>query len=182
MNSAAFQFQTAWVVITGAPSSGKTSVIDVLAARGYATQPEAARMWIEQELATGRSIDDINKDILAKQNGIIETGLRLHAALDRNRLTFMDRGIVDSLSYLRMSGINTATAHEKALIYHYKAVFIFDRLPVVQDNVRTEDDKTAATLDRLIEEDYRALGYAPIRVPVMGVEARAEYILQRLTP
>jgi predicted ATPase len=137
-------------------------------------------MWIENTLQSGLSLQEINKDIAAKQNGIIQTGLALHAAIPTDRLTFMDRGIPDSISYLRLAGINTAEAHKSAMIYHYRAVFIFDRLPIVQDEVRNESDEVAANLDALLEQDYRALGYSPIRVPVMPVAKRADFMLKTL--
>ena len=36
-------------VITGGPGVGKTTVVEILARRGYAIVPEAARMIIEEE-------------------------------------------------------------------------------------------------------------------------------------
>ena len=36
-------------VITGGPGVGKTTVVEILARRGYAIAPEAARMIIEEE-------------------------------------------------------------------------------------------------------------------------------------
>ena len=180
MNSADFQKQTNWIVITGAPSSGKTSVIDELMRCGYHAQPEAARMWIENALQSGLSLQQINNDIAAKQRGIIQTGLALHAAIPIDQLTFMDRGIPDSIAYLRLARLDTAEAQKSAMIYHYRAVFIFDRLPVVRDDVRSESDEVAAKLDVLLEEDYRLLGYSPVRVPVMPVAERANFMLKTL--
>jgi predicted ATPase len=47
--STPFRVQTNWHVITGAPSSGKTTLIDQLAAKGFRTVPEGARLYIERD-------------------------------------------------------------------------------------------------------------------------------------
>jgi predicted ATPase len=56
--STPFEVQTNWHVITGAPCSGKTTLIDQLANQGFQTVPEAARQYFEQEMASGRTIDE----------------------------------------------------------------------------------------------------------------------------
>ena len=50
-----FRVQTTWHVLTGAPSSGKTTLIDQLAGRGFQTAAEVARVYMERELAKGRT-------------------------------------------------------------------------------------------------------------------------------
>lgn len=40
--------QTAWCVLTGAPSCGKTTVLKALESLGYTSVPEAARAYIEK--------------------------------------------------------------------------------------------------------------------------------------
>ena len=57
-----FKVNTNWYVITGAPCSGKTTLIDNLADLGYNTVPEAGRKYIENELAKGRSLDEVRQD------------------------------------------------------------------------------------------------------------------------
>jgi predicted ATPase len=59
-------------------------------------------------------------------------------------------------------------------------VFLFERLDLVKDPVRSEDSRTAARIERLIEAAYRELGYAIVRVPVLPIPARTEFILARL--
>ena len=49
--STPFRVQTNWHVITGAPSSGKTTLIDQLADKGFQTVPEGARQYLEREVA-----------------------------------------------------------------------------------------------------------------------------------
>ncbi|MBU6475290.1 MAG: ATP-binding protein [Alphaproteobacteria bacterium] len=179
-NTLDFKYKTNWCVITGAPSSGKTSVIDALKARGFAVENEVARELIELALRGGRDLRDVRGDVADLQRGILEVALAREMELDPHATVFLDRGIPDSLTYLRLAGLDVFAAAAVARLFRYRAVFIFDRLPVVQDNVRTEDAALAEKIDKMLEEDYRSAGYAPVRVPVMPVAARADFILERL--
>ena len=48
------------------------------------------------------------------------------------------------------------------------------------DPVRSEDAQTADRIERLIESVYRSLGYTMVRVPVLPIPARIEFLLARL--
>lgn len=170
--------KTNWCVITGAPSSGKTSVIEALAKRGYSVMGETARELIEQGLATGQALADIRKDAVALQRNILALSLEREESLDPKTLTFLDRGLPDSITYCRLAGIDTGEAKLFSGLFRYQAVFIFDRLPIVKDSVRTEDDALADMIDQALEQDYRSVGYHPIRVPVLSVAERTDFVLE----
>lgn len=174
--------KTNWCVITGAPSSGKTSVIEELAKRGYAIQNEIARELIEECIRHGMTLDEVRGMEHAKelQQRILKLKSAREMALDPKTLIFSDRGTPDSITYFRLAGLDTALAVKAARVFRYRAVFILDRLPVQKDGVRNESEEQAQALDRMIEEDYRALGYAPVRVPVLPIPDRADFILARL--
>lgn len=175
-----FKYKTNWCVITGAPSSGKTSVIQELDHRGFKVQHEVAREVIENDISHGRSLAEIRQDIKGLQDNILETGHEQETELDVKATVFLDRGLPDSISYLRLAKLDDSKARAASLIYHYRAVFIFDMVPFVEDGIRTEDAAAAAALDRQLEADYRSLGYAPIRVPVMDVVKRADFLVENL--
>jgi predicted ATPase len=65
-----FKVQTGWHVITGAPSAGKSTLVDQLAGRAFQTVPEAGRICIERELARGFTIPEIRENIAAIQTAI----------------------------------------------------------------------------------------------------------------
>lgn len=175
-----FKYKTSWVVITGAPSSGKTSVIRELAHLGYAIQGEVARELIEISMNHGRTLEEIRRDVAALQSSILEVTIAREMGLDPEMRIFMDRGLPDSITYLRLAGLDGMEARALSALFQYQAVFIFDRLPVIKDNVRTESDALANKIDKMLEEDYKSAGYAPIRVPVMPVGERADFILKHL--
>ncbi len=175
---AMLQRNTKWIVITGAPSSGKTSVINDLRARGYAIEPEVARKYIEACLAQGLSMMDIRKDHgHMLQSQILRLKQERESALDPAACVFMDRGLPDSVTYFRIAGMDTAIAEQASRTFSYAAVFLFDRLPLVDDGIRVEDARQADEIDRMLMQDYKALCYAPVRVPVIPVEDRTDFIL-----
>lgn len=176
-----FETETSWIVITGAPSSGKTSVIDALTSRGYAVQGEVARELIEECLRHGLSLADVKADGGKQlQADILRIKTSREKQLAPLDTVFMDRGMADSISYFRLAGLDTNAAMAACRHFRYRAVFIFDRLPVIRDGVRSEDEAAAMQIDVMLEADYRSLGYVPVRVPVMPIAARTDFILKTL--
>ena len=116
----------------------------------------------------------------ALQQTILDLKSAREAELDPAEVVFLDRGLPDSLAYFRLAGLDVAAAMQASRQNRYDAVFLFDRLPIVQDGVRVEDEAMAAHIDEMLMQDYRALGYDPVRVPVMPVEKRADFILNFL--
>lgn len=175
-----FKVKTNWCVITGAPSSGKTSVIDELVRRGYQTEPEVARDLIEECLQRGMKIEQVRARNDWLQNEILRLKLERESKQDPDQLIFLDRGIPDSLTYLRIAGLDLSAAKTAAQAFRYRAIFIFERLSLVKDGIRTESDEIAQSIDLALEQDYRDLEYSPIRVPVMSIADRADLILDTL--
>lgn len=174
----AVSIQTNWCVITGAPSSGKTSVIDELKRRGYATDNEIARELIEKLMALGKSLADIrNQDSVQElQRNILKVKMEHEAALDPQETVFMDRGTGDSITYFRRAGLDPVTAMTACEKFRYRRVFLFDRLPLKKDNIRTESDEDAADIEKSLKSDYEDLGYKVVRIPVLPVAERADLV------
>lgn len=174
--------QTSWIAITGAPSSGKTSVIDELALHGYAVQAEVARAYIEEKLALGQSLDDVRgpAHVQAMQREIFARAFALEEQEDPARLVFLDRGLPDLFAYYRLVGLDAAELREAVQKFRYRAVFLLDRLPLKHDDVRSEDDAAAQQLENMFLADYKAVGYDVMRVPVLPVGARCDFILRKL--
>jgi len=54
--------QTNWIVISGAPSAGKTTLIEQLDILKFNTALEPTRLYMDQEFAKGKNVKDIRKD------------------------------------------------------------------------------------------------------------------------
>lgn len=176
----AFREVTNWHVITGAPSCGKTTLIDQLTGRGFPTVEECARRFIEREMSSGRSIADIHDHGAALQRRLLDVKLDVEASLPPAHTEFLDCAVPGSIAWYRLFGLNPNDALRHCFRHRYASVFVLDPLPLAADGLRFEDDTFTEFLDEWIERDYLALGYAPIRVPVMAPEDRLSYLLDRI--
>lgn len=168
---------TRWCVITGAPSSGKTAVILQLERQGCRVVHEAARAYIEEELNKGRTLQKIKADPLNFERRILLRKIDVEAHLPAAERLFLDRAVPDSIAYFRFEGLDSTEPERQSRLTRYHQIFFFDRLQFKRDPVRSESDRSAECLERLIEVGYRELGYDPIRVPVMSVAKRARFVL-----
>jgi predicted ATPase len=172
------RIETNWHVITGAPCSGKTSVIDLLGASGHWVVPEAARACIDRQLSRGATLASLKTDPLAFERHILRRKLAVEKALPPHRNIYFDRAVPDSIAYYRIEGLNPEEPLQASRTVSYRRVFLFERLPFEKDAVRVEDQQLAARIEWLLEESYTGLGYSVVRVPVMSIEQRAAFILQ----
>jgi len=179
--STPFGVQTNWHVITGTVSSGITTLIDQLADRGFQTVPEAARQYIEREMAKGRTIDEIRENPAALQRSLNDMMLRIEHGLRANDVLFLDRAFPDALAFCRANGLNPNEILADCFHHRYASVFLLDRFPVEQDGVRFHDDVTADLIDEWLARDYSALGYCVVRVPVLSPQERLAFVLERLS-
>ena len=171
---------TKWSVITGAPCSGKTAVVHMLEQRGYNVVHEVARAYIDGELLKGKTVTEIKTDEWAFERHILMEKVRIESTLKKDEIIFFDRGVPDSIAYYKLNGLDATEPFQKSHGVRYQNVFLFERLKFLTDPVRSEDEKTARRLGRLIKESYQALGYDLIHVPLLSVEARIEFILKHL--
>jgi predicted ATPase len=179
--STPFGVQTNWHVITGAPCSGKTTLIDQLADQGYQTVPEAGRFYVEGEMAKGRTVDEIRENGVVSQRNVVDLQVRFERRLQVSEAVFLDRGSPDCLTYCRFLGLDPNPILAECFHHRYASVFMLDRFPFQQDGVRFEDDATAGLIDEWLVRDYGALGYSVVRVPVLSIQDRLTFILAKLS-
>jgi predicted ATPase len=171
---------TNWVVITGAPSSGKTTLIRALHKAGYRVVQEVARDVIAQKLCQGLTMEAIKADKHQFEREILMAKVLIEKTLPKKERIFFDRAIPDSIAYFMIAGLNPEEAVSHSTRKHYEKIFVLDPLAFKKDRIRTEGTEMVEKLDSLLEESYRMLGYDLIRIPVMPVGKRLEAVLQAL--
>jgi predicted ATPase len=179
--STPFRVQTNWCVITGAPSSGKSTLIDQLADKGFQTVPEGARLYIEREMARGRTIHEIRENMAALQRGIEAMQMSIERGLRATDAACLDRGIPDCLAWHRLFGLNPNEILPDCFHHRYASVFMLDPLPYQENGARFEDASIVGYLHEWHTRDYSALGYSVVRVPVLVPEERLAFVLERLS-
>ena len=177
--TSSFRVQTNWQVITGTTCSGKTTLINQLAERGYKIVPEAGREYI-QRVGKKFTSNMQREDGAAMTRGLTEILLRTESKLYAGDLLFLDRAFPDQLSYYRIHGIDPNEILADCFRYRYASVFMLERFPFAPDGVRYEDENTAKFLDEWHERDYRALGYDVVRVPAVPPGERAAFVIEKL--
>jgi predicted ATPase len=167
-------------VLTGGSRAGKSTVLNELERRGFVTVPEAAQIMIQESIDKyGAHPDDINEVEFLKT--ILLKRLELEEAA-KGDTVFIDRGIFDGIAYARFF---KAKVPEEFELFtdskRYHKVFLLEMLPTYeQTEVRRESPEMRETMHSLIKEAYAMVGYKLIFVPVLSVEERADFILQRI--
>ncbi|WP_438853989.1 AAA family ATPase [Agromyces sp. M3QZ16-3] len=171
---------TRWYVITGGPSSGKTTTVDLLRQRGYRTTIEESRHYIDLQRLGGHSVEETRSRQEEFQRNVLALQLAQEAELDPEEVVFLDRAIPDSLAYYRLLGLDPDPVLLEALVHvRYRKVFVMDLLPLHRDYARTEDAEDQHRIHDLLMEVYLSLPIPVVRVPVLPAEERVEFILAR---
>jgi predicted ATPase len=179
--TSAYKTQTNWHVITGAPCSGKTTLINLLASEGFQTIPEAAREYLEREMAGGRSLEEIRANDSTIAPVINRFQWETESQLQHDDTIFLDRAYPDCLSFFRLVGLDPNEILPKCFQHRYASVFILDRFPYKKDGIRKEGDAASDFLDEALFQDYEALGYDVVRVPILSPQDRMSFVLHRLS-
>ena len=175
-----FGVQTNWHVISGAPSCGKTTLINLLAARGVQVAPEGARIYLERELERGRSLEEIRSNSAGTERGIAEMQLEIERGLPHDDRIFLDRAVPDCLAWYRYFGLDPNELLRNCFHHRYASIFLLERLPLQPDGLRFRDDMLQVFSEQWHVRDYTALGYGITRVPVLPPEERLAFVLRLL--
>ena len=171
-----------FIVITGGPGAGKTTLIDALSAAGYDTVPEAGRGIIQDQVAIdGQALPWRDKALFAEMMLAADlASYRVEAARTKGPV-FFDRGLPDIAGYLTLSGLSVPehVARAIALCRYADAVFICPPWPEIYagDTERKQSLGEAVRTYEAMRAIYPRYGYALIEVPRLPVAERVGFIL-----
>ena len=175
------QINNNWYVITGAPSSGKTTVIRLLEEKGYDVVYELARIYIDEEMAKGRILEQIRANELLFQEKILKFKIAYEKKLSGKKTIFFDRGIPDSDAYYQLQGFGEDDFLKKALAASsYKKAFLFEMIGYEKDYARIESKEQQEQLQKLLKNSYEKLDIPVLVVPKMPVQERLDFVLNNL--
>ena len=173
--------QTNWYVITGGPSTGKTTIIDLLEKKGYKTTIEHARHYIDTMHDDGQTVEEIRSNKRKFQLGVLDMQIEQEASLNKEDMVFLDRAIPDAQAYYQFLKLDYDEKLTKAIKeVSYKKIFILDRLPFTKDYARTENEEDQKNIHQLIIDVYKNLGFPIVFVPVLPPLERVKYLLNNL--
>lgn len=175
------KIKTRWYVITGGPGSGKTTTVNLLAARGYKTTIEHARHYLDTQRLDGKTIDEVRRNQREFQLGVLNMQIEQEQEISPQEIVFLDRAIPDALAYYKFLNLGEDSKLVAALKnVSYKKIFILDTLPLVNDYARTEDEAAQKKIHQLLTEVYESLPFPVVHVPVSSPQERVNFILKNL--
>ena len=173
------------IVITGGPSTGKSTVIKELKNMQFACFDEVSREIIKKAQQEG--IEQLFlADPLLFSRKLIEGRLRQYYEADKTGqpLVFFDRGIPDVNAYLRYIKQPVPDKFEKITREHPYDRLVFIMPPweeiYTNDAERYESFNQAQLIHNKLVNYYKELGYFLIFVPFGPVEKRVDYILDSI--
>jgi len=173
--------KTNWYVLTGGPSSGKTTTVNMLSERGYKTTIEHARHYLDTQRSIGKTVDEVRANKKKFQLGVLDMQIEQEKSIAPEDIIFLDRAIPDALAYYRFLNLDEDEKLLHALEkVSYKKIFILECLPLVKDYARKEDETAQKQIHQLITEVYNSFSFPVIHVPVYPPAERVDFILENL--
>jgi len=173
-----------FIVVTGGPGSGKTSLIDALQAQGYARSIEAGRAIIQdQMMIDGPALPWKDPELFAEAMLIWEMRSYRMAQSMAGPVIF-DRGVPDAIGYLRLLNRPIPSHfHEAARQFRYNpTVFIAPPWAEIftQDRERKQSFEEACRTFEAMVAVYSACGYSLVELPLAPVQERLSFLKSHL--
>lgn len=165
------------IVISGGPSSGKTTLIKELEKFGYHCFEEVSREIIEsQKIDSSVKTFDFEEIVFKKR---VE-----QYNMATSDIQFYDRSFIDGLAYMKMNRIKIPDSFQKICKKNsfYSTVFIcpFWAKIFENDSQRLENIEQAKEVYNNLREIYLEFGYKIAILPKGNVEERIKFIFDRL--
>jgi len=166
---------TNWCIITGAPRSGKTKIIERLAYCGYRTCPEIARLLID-DYNSNDSIEKCDFSTPLFEDIIFRTKVTAETNFCKDETVFFDRSPIDSIAFARLYNRPYKEYVDKITL-GYKKVFLMAHLDsYISDYATMENEQQSEKLTGLLIDAYQFFGYQLIKVPKMSIRDRVKFI------
>lgn len=170
-------------VVTGGPGAGKSTLITALADAGVRTFEEAGRAILRQQDAIGDPAHAA-RDPLAYAEAMLQWDMRSYAEAERHSgPVVFDRGVADTMGYLRLIGL-PVPAHigRAARLFRYADPVLVAppwREIYVHDAERNHAWELAVATHDEVRAVYVELGYAVVDLPLADVGTRVRFVLDR---
>ena len=170
-------------IITGAPGTGKTSIINELKKRGFHCINENSREIINEQLISGGDILPW-KNQVAFENKIANLRTQQYLSSPDDCVCFFDRSVIDGVAYLKTNKLEVTSeiySNIKKCNYN-KLVFYTPIWKKIyrKDNERKEEIEQAIKINNYIISVYQLKGYKMIEIPKISIKERANFIISKI--
>jgi len=169
------------VVVSGGPCAGKTSLVNLLGAKGFSTTPETARQLIADQQKTPDPIIPWTKpqefqDLLGKIN------IEKEKSLPEDGVLIMDRCAVDIIGFCNF--LKTEKPENWKEFFDnqkYDLIIIPEMLHKYKEDPQREYKKQEShDIHQAIKDLYTELGYSFLELPIAPIKKRAELVLEAI--
>lgn len=171
------------IVLTGAPGTGKSTIINLLMTKGYFCQEEISREIIKEAEKMGSKKLFLSQPILFSK---VVLGKRIiqyqQAKSNVKSHCFFDRGVPDITAYLNKNRIAYEETFKQATKkYTYDTVFIFPPWEQIYttDSERFETFEEAKQLHHALLEEYKKTHENIIIVPFGTPQERLDFVIKK---
>ncbi len=169
-------------MLTGCSGGGKSTLLDALSNRGFATVSEPGRRIVEYEIVgDGKALPWRNMKAFAMRAVEIARSDLESAQVHRGPV-FFDRGLIDAAVALEYScGPSLGETLGNARVYS-EPVFLFPpwKKLFASDAARSHDFQAAVEEYHRIESGLNEFGYEVLVIPRLSVNERVEFVLDKI--
>ena len=170
-------------IITGAPGTGKTTIINSLKKKDHYCAEEISRELIAEQISIGGNILPW-KDQIAFENKIAQRRYKQYLDSPENCICFFDRSSVDCIAYLNNNKLESTSQINQIIkncIFN-KTVFytpIWEEI-YKNDSERQESFDQSIKIDKHLKNSYIKFGYTIIEIPKTTLDKRIDFILSQI--
>jgi len=169
---------TGLFILTGAPGSGKSTILDALGGNIRVMGEPAREVLAEQRAIDGDGTHDRDRSLFVAL--LLQRSIDKHeAAQHEERPVMFDRGIPDCIAYAALMDVDPTPSLEAAAAHYYhRDVLILEPWEEIYD---TDDERTMSFEqthpfhDALVDA-YTRTGYSLVVVPKGPIEDRAAFV------
>jgi predicted ATPase len=165
-------------ILTGAPGSGKTAILDLLGAGIRCVGEPAREILAEQRSAGGAGTPDGDRSLF--MDLLLRRSIDKHEAARRwEEPALFDRGVPDCVAYAVMLGVDPAPSILASGTYRFHHEVLV--LEPWEEIYTVDDERTMSFADTIpfhaaLVDAYERTGYTLIEVPRDSVENRATFV------
>jgi predicted ATPase len=169
---------TGLFILTGAPGSGKSKILDTLGGDIRVMGEPAREVLAEQRAIDGDGTHDRDRSLFVAL--LLQRSIdKYEAAKHEERPVMFDRGIPDCIAYAELMDVDPTPSVEAAEAHRYhRDVLMLEPWEAIYD---TDEERTMSFEqthpfhDALVDA-YTRTGYSFVVVPTGPIEDRAEFV------